>query len=144
MLFTGEIRLNKENFPLIWTILSELFNFRFEIDMATLNNAFQNQRQRRNDIFFIRIAHLTLTFSCLKDAEKTYQTTQKHACSSKFPDLVLTEITTTFLNLTSLLACHFRRTIGSLTRFVFLTKILRLILWVQGRLVTCFLSQAVG
>ena len=44
VLFTGEIRLNKENFPLIWTILSELFNFRFEIDMATLNNAFQNQR----------------------------------------------------------------------------------------------------
>ena len=44
VLFTGEIHLNKENFPLIWTILSELFNFRFEIDMATLNNAFQNQR----------------------------------------------------------------------------------------------------
>ena len=101
VLFTGEIHLNKENFPLIWTILSELFNFRFEIDMATLNNAFQNQRQRRNDIFFIRIAHLTLTFSCLKDAEKTYQTTQKHACSSKFPDLVQTEITVTFLNLTT-------------------------------------------
>ena len=79
-----------------------------------------------------------LTSACLKDAKKkTEWTTHKHACSSKFPDLVLTEITTTFLNLTSLRACYFRHTIGSLTRFVFLTKILRLILWVQGSLMTC-------
>ena len=72
-----------------------------------------------------------------KNKKKTEWTTHKHACSSKFPDLVLTEITTPFLNLTLLRACYFRHTIGPLTRFVFLTKILRLILWVLGSLMTC-------
>ena len=138
-MFTGQTRLRRGNSPLIWSIHSALLNFLFEINMAPLNNALQNTRQSRNNFFFIHSAHLTLTSACLKDAKKkkTEWTTHKHACSSKFPDLVLTEITTTFLNLTLLRACYFRHTIGSLTRFVFLTKILRLILWVLGSLMTC-------
>ena len=36
-----------------------------------------------------------------KKKKKTEWTTHKHACSSKFPDLVLTEITTTFFKVPS-------------------------------------------
>ena len=55
----------------------------------------------------------------------------------KIPWLSLNRNNHYFPHLTLLRACYFRHTIGSLTRFVFLTKILRLILWVLGSLMTC-------
>ena len=53
--------------------------------------------------FFVLSAYLVLNSACLKDVKKKKKTGQltKHACSFKFPNLVLTEITITFLNLTS-------------------------------------------
>ena len=61
-------------------------------------------RQSRNDFFFVHSAHLTLTCACLKDAHKKNRPDNSKntpACYTKFPDLVLTKITFTFLNLTS-------------------------------------------
>ena len=55
----------------------------------------------------------------------------------KIPWLSLNRNNHYFPHLILLRACYFRHTIGSLTRFVFLTEILRLILWVLGSLMTC-------
>ena len=84
---------------LIWSIHSVFFNFRFETNMATPYNALQNTRKSRNDFFLVHNAHLTLAWRWKK--KKQIRQLKKHVCSSKFPNLALTEITITLLNLTS-------------------------------------------
>ena len=85
---------------LIWSIHSVFFNFRSEIYMTTPYNALQNTRKSRNDFFFVHNAHLTLAWRW-KKKKKQIRQLKKHVCSSKFPNLALTEITITLLNLTS-------------------------------------------
>ena len=63
--------LAREISLLIWAIHSALFNFRFAINMATLNDAFYAIEQKRL-LFLVHSARLTLTCACLKDAHTEY------------------------------------------------------------------------
>ena len=100
VIFTGQTHLNKGNSPFNLVDTLVFFNFRSEIHMATPYNALKNTRKSTNDFFF---RPQRSPNACLKDVKKkkTDQTTEKTLCSSKLPNLVLTEITIILLNLTS-------------------------------------------
>ena len=83
--------LTRETPLLIWLIHSVFLNFRFEINMATPYNTFQNTRKSRNDFFLVHSAHLTLTWK-MHTQKKQIRQLKKKLCSSKFTNLVLTEI----------------------------------------------------